>query len=131
MTKFHPELHNLTRMPSEMIMFRELQAVTPLSYNPLRPSSRVTLLGDAAHAMTTHRGQGANITFLDAVDLANAIKSGCGILEYEDILFRRGFKAVKESKQSTNGIHSTGIFAYFIWWLFYTIGTIVWLRKKK
>lgn len=127
---FHPEVQKLIRMPSQIIMFRELQAIKPLPYNPLgKESSRVTLLGDAAHAMTTHRGQGANTTFLDAIDLANAIKSGC-LVEYEKILFKRGFRAVIESRQSTNAIHASGFMAYIVWMMFYFIGTIVWIRKK-
>ncbi len=43
--------------------------VTPL---PTWYRGRAVLLGDAAHGMMPHHGQGANTTFEDAVALANA-----------------------------------------------------------
>jgi len=87
-------------------------------------------LGDAAHAMTTHRGLGANTAFQDAVDLANVIINGKSLGSYETILFNRGFKAVKESRQSTDSIHAKGMRAWFVWLLFYVMGWIFWLKEK-
>jgi len=127
---FHQEVQNVVKMPSELLMLRELHAVKPLSYNPLFPSSRVTLLGDAAHAMTTHRGLGANTALQDASDLAFAIKNGRGLSEYEEVLFKRGFSAVRASRQSTDSMHASGMTAWFVWVLFYMIGTFFWLKKK-
>jgi salicylate hydroxylase len=39
---------------------------------------RVVLLGDAAHAMVPHHGQGANQTIEDAVVLADHLATGAG-----------------------------------------------------
>ncbi len=53
----------------------------------------MTLLGDAAHAMTTHRGLGANTAFQDAVDLAKALKSDnwhSTLTNYESVMINRG-----------------------------------------
>lgn len=127
---FHQELQKMVKMPSEIIMFRELQTVKPLPTNPMKPTSRVTLLGDAAHAMTTHRGLGANTALRDARDLADVIILGKNLSEYEDRMIPRGFSAIKESRRSTDGIHATGIWAKFTWMLFYVIGTVMWLQQK-
>ena len=96
-----------------------------LDQNKQRKQCLVTLLGDAAHPMTTHRGAGANTAISDAKDLGKVIihmnemflqdpetfplKMQAVLVDYEDRLFRRGFKAVAESVQSTNMIHAIGI----------------------
>ena len=53
---------------------------------------RVTLMGDAAHAMVPHHGQGANTSVEDAIVLADQLASGAGLdsarAEYERL--RRG-----------------------------------------
>lgn len=53
---------------------------------------RITLLGDAAHAMVPHHGQGANTSIEDAIVLADQLASGSGLddarAEYERL--RRG-----------------------------------------
>jgi len=128
---FHPEVQRLLKMTSDVIMFRELQAVKPVRYNPLKPTSRVTLLGDAAHAMTTHRGLGANIALQDAMDLAYALKYGRTLEKYEEILIRRGFAAIRSSRSSTNTIHASSTFmSYVVWVMFYVMGKIMWIYKK-
>jgi 2-polyprenyl-6-methoxyphenol hydroxylase-like FAD-dependent oxidoreductase len=44
-----------------------------------RPTQRITLLGDAIHAMTAHRGIGANLALKDAVRLCRALQAvNCG-----------------------------------------------------
>jgi 2-polyprenyl-6-methoxyphenol hydroxylase-like FAD-dependent oxidoreductase len=79
--------------------------------------SRVVLLGDAVHAMTTHGGNGANTALQDADDLAKAIKeltssfSYLPLLDYERVMLQRGAQAVKNSLMSTNMIHATGNWA--------------------
>ena len=97
---------------------RSLAWVVPTNKNvsPLGKTTRVTLLGDAAHAMTPHRGLGANLAFQDARDLVEALKHKdaddvitTGISDYEKLLFERGFKASRLSKQATDMLHGTGL----------------------
>ena len=59
----HPEVEALFRMtPEENLMgVRNLKVVTARTNHPLGKTTRVTLLGDAAHAMTTHAGLGMHI----------------------------------------------------------------------
>lgn len=84
-----------------------------LSLLPIRTSlpvapweaSRITLLGDAIHAMTPYRGIGANIALKDAMRLRDAIVAGesgerpliDAIEAYEAEMLRYGFAAVKNS----------------------------------
>lgn len=60
-----------------------------LTLPPLRRWSvgRITLLGDAAHAMLPHHGQGANQTIEDAAVLARYLAEG-GLDDYENVLRR-------------------------------------------
>lgn len=71
------EILNIIRETKVENLFEDgyVRPVQVLKYNPMGNSTRVTLLGDSAHAMTTHAGLGANTAFLDARDLANALKS--------------------------------------------------------
>jgi 2-polyprenyl-6-methoxyphenol hydroxylase-like FAD-dependent oxidoreductase len=76
----------------------------------------VTLLGDAAHAMTSHAGLGANTAFMDAIELAKYLSnSEIGIMsnrwnegysQYEKEMFSRGYQAVSASLENTRKIHS-------------------------
>ena len=64
--------------------------------------TRVYLLGDAAHATTTHRGMGANSAVLDAADMATALQTdssdlSAALLRYEQTMVKRGCKVVRES----------------------------------
>jgi salicylate hydroxylase len=84
-----------------------------LSLLPIRTSlpvapwetSRITLLGDAIHAMTPFRGIGANIALKDAARLRDALVAGASgarplidaIRAYETEMLRYGFAAVKNS----------------------------------
>jgi 2-polyprenyl-6-methoxyphenol hydroxylase-like FAD-dependent oxidoreductase len=66
---------------------------------------RVTLLGDAIHAMTPYRGIGANVALKDAVRLCRALTMANrserpvieGIRDYETDMIDYGFRAVRTS----------------------------------
>jgi 2-polyprenyl-6-methoxyphenol hydroxylase-like FAD-dependent oxidoreductase len=58
---------------------------------------RLTLLGDAAHAMPPQRGLGGNTAFADALLLCDRLDDVAG---YERELFRRGRERVAESEQA-------------------------------
>jgi len=86
---------------------------TTLSLLPIRTSlpvapwetSRITLLGDAIHAMTPFRGIGANIALKDAVLLRDALVEADrgerplidAMQAYEAGMIDYGFKAVQNS----------------------------------
>jgi hypothetical protein len=112
-----------------------LQAIVPVNGNPLATTSRVTLLGDAAHAMTTHRGLGANTAFADAADLAHVLVQQddndpwLGLAHYQEVMIKRGFNAVKMSRQSTTTMHLTGMQSVLRNVLIRAIGWILWGKQ--
>lgn len=69
------------------------------------PTGRVTLIGDAIHAMTPYRGIGANVALEDAVRLKRAIVAGArrerdlldAIGTYESEMRDYGFRAARNS----------------------------------
>jgi 2-polyprenyl-6-methoxyphenol hydroxylase-like FAD-dependent oxidoreductase len=73
-------------------------------------TGRVTLLGDAIHAMTPYQGIGANIALKDAMRLCRALtaaKRGERLLhdaihDYETEMMRYGFAAVRRSLHAMN-----------------------------
>jgi salicylate hydroxylase len=68
---------------------------------------RVVLLGDAAHGMLPHHGQGANLTIEDAITLAELLAT-CGVEEFDDAmqryqtLRRARTRVVQRSARATN-----------------------------
>lgn len=69
---------------------------------------RLTLLGDAAHAMLPHVGQGANQTIEDGVALAVLVE-GCKVAEIPSILrlyegFRRARTDIVQAEACRNGL---------------------------
>ncbi|KAM9994742.1 hypothetical protein ACTFIY_000939 [Dictyostelium cf. discoideum] len=80
-------------------------------------TSRVTLLGDSVHAMTSHAGMGGNTAIKDALELGNALTkifiNGIPIIEslssYENEMLSRGFKAVDFSRNSTERMHANEV----------------------
>jgi 2-polyprenyl-6-methoxyphenol hydroxylase-like FAD-dependent oxidoreductase len=73
--------------------------------------SRVTLLGDAIHAMSPARGSGANTALMDASNLCDALTSGgtdlvAAIGAYEEKMRDYGFTAVEASRQAET--HTAG-----------------------
>jgi 2-polyprenyl-6-methoxyphenol hydroxylase-like FAD-dependent oxidoreductase len=137
-TNYHPEVRNVVQTAdiSTLMTLRELHSVVPLpGDNPLAPSTRVTLLGDSAHAMTTHSGRGANTSFEDCVDLANMISTAGqkedwkgSLHEYEKILFKRGFKNVNQSKGMSYMITLSGWRAWLRNFFIYLMGCIMFIR---
>jgi 2-polyprenyl-6-methoxyphenol hydroxylase-like FAD-dependent oxidoreductase len=96
--------------------FRDLVGLadpTTISYLPIRTSvpispwrtQRITLLGDAIHAMTPYRGIGANVAIKDAARLKRALvaahRGECdltdAIRDYEAGMLEYGFRAVRNS----------------------------------
>jgi 2-polyprenyl-6-methoxyphenol hydroxylase-like FAD-dependent oxidoreductase len=69
------------------------------------PTGRVTLIGDAIHAMTPYRGIGANMALEDAVRLKRAIVAGArgerdlfaSVTAYESEMRDYGFRAARNS----------------------------------
>ncbi|TPX66191.1 hypothetical protein SpCBS45565_g04679 [Spizellomyces sp. 'palustris'] len=123
--------------PSDVIFTpRGLLSTVPPKGNPLLETGplSVTLLGDAAHAMTTHRGMGANTAFQDASDLAAALQAEGDIKEaikqYNEKMMKRGITAVKASKQSTDMIHAQGTFSGVRNWMLWGIGGIMKVSQK-
>jgi 2-polyprenyl-6-methoxyphenol hydroxylase-like FAD-dependent oxidoreductase len=75
---------------------------------------RVTLAGDAAHAMTYQRGQGLNHSIMDAAKLVEAIKSfvqkgqssqAAAIWSYEEEMIHRAGEEVRLSAANTEMLH--------------------------
>ena len=70
---------------------------------------RVVLLGDAAHGMLPHHGQGANLTIEDAITLAELLNT-CGFEEFDDAmqryqtLRRVRTRIVQRSARATNAL---------------------------
>jgi 2-polyprenyl-6-methoxyphenol hydroxylase-like FAD-dependent oxidoreductase len=74
---------------------------------PPWPPSRVTLLGDAVHAMSPAGGSGANIALLDAAGLTGALTSGGDLVgqigAYESRMRDYGFAAVDDASRRASG----------------------------
>ncbi|KAJ5260553.1 hypothetical protein N7478_012158 [Penicillium angulare] len=82
-----------------------------LSWN--NNNGRVTLAGDAAHAMTMYRGEAANHGILDAFQLmqgieklySGAVTAQTAIDEYEEEMRTRTSRAVRLSRQACQDAH--------------------------
>jgi 2-polyprenyl-6-methoxyphenol hydroxylase-like FAD-dependent oxidoreductase len=104
--RWHPDIRRLV----------ELASVTETTLVPIRsavpieawPSSRVTLLGDAVHAMSPARGSGANTALRDAALLASELAAAArgdkdmvqAIGDYEREMIAYGFAAVRASREA-------------------------------
>jgi salicylate hydroxylase len=74
-----------------------------------RRRGRVVLIGDAAHAMLPHHGQGANVTIEDAVTLAELIAEtpdiGATLDAYESLRKSRARKIQRASWAGNHALH--------------------------
>lgn len=78
-------------------------------------NSTVTLIGDAAHPMTFHRGQGLNNAIHDVASLAKLLGekgfstpedgSDSAVTAYEREMWKRGKEAVIGSRDNTIAVH--------------------------
>jgi 2-polyprenyl-6-methoxyphenol hydroxylase-like FAD-dependent oxidoreductase len=132
---FHPEIQYLINSSPKLMLSYDYKSMNNFHGNVLGNTSRVTLIGDAAHATTSHAGLGANTAFQDAIDLADAIKKEGdwkkNVEEYEKTMIKRGEKVIKFSTGSTSMMHSTNMFTVaFKYVMFYTMGTIISIKKK-
>jgi 2-polyprenyl-6-methoxyphenol hydroxylase-like FAD-dependent oxidoreductase len=83
------------------------------------PTGRITLVGDAIHAMTPYRGIGANIALKDADGLRDALVAAQrgekplfdAINGYESAMRDYGFKAVGNSLKAMQQVTGHGRFA--------------------
>jgi 2-polyprenyl-6-methoxyphenol hydroxylase-like FAD-dependent oxidoreductase len=112
--RWAPEFRDLIALadPTTLSQF-SIRTSTPVA--PW-PTGRVTLLGDAIHAMTPYRGIGANMALEDAVRLKRALVAAArgesdvfdAIGGYEDAMRDYAFRAVRNSLQAMNGAVDAG-----------------------
>ncbi|HEY4018936.1 MAG TPA: NAD(P)/FAD-dependent oxidoreductase [Pseudonocardiaceae bacterium] len=108
---WHPRVRGMiTRWDPETVFPLILRTSVPV---PAWPTSRVTLLGDAIHAMTPAGGVGANTALRDAAGLADALIDVVAgkpleprLAEYEAAMRDYGFAAVRYS--ASNGVRVIG-----------------------
>jgi 2-polyprenyl-6-methoxyphenol hydroxylase-like FAD-dependent oxidoreductase len=101
--RWHPDLVRLV----ELAVVQETSPIAVRTAVPVAawPASRVTLLGDAIHAMSPARGSGANTALRDAALLASELGSAIrgektpvqAIGDYERQMIDYGFSAVRAS----------------------------------
>lgn len=109
---WHPQLHLFIERAEQQETFPlAIRAVLPV---PPWPTTAVTLLGDAIHAMSPIGGRGANTALHDAASLAAELVAAdrgeqtvpAGLARYEEGLRERGDAAVTESLRMS--AHSIG-----------------------
>ena len=99
---WHPDLRAmLAKAAIEETSFTRVRSAERVE--PWTPS-RVTLLGDAIHAMSPARGSGANTALLDASNLCDALTGGTDVVAaigaYEEKMRDYGFAAVEASREA-------------------------------
>jgi 2-polyprenyl-6-methoxyphenol hydroxylase-like FAD-dependent oxidoreductase len=104
--RWHPDLVRLVQLASiQETSLVAIRAAVPIAS---WPASRVTLLGDAIHAMSPARGSGANTALRDAALLATELGAAArdektpvqSIADYERQMVDYGFAAVRASRSA-------------------------------
>ncbi|NUP49228.1 MAG: FAD-dependent monooxygenase [Catenulispora sp.] len=106
--RWHPDLRGLVAhatVPETTLVPIRSALPTP---TPSWPSTRVTLLGDAVHAMSPARGSGANTALRDAALLTSELRAAAqggkaltqAIADYERQMVDYGFEAVRASRDA-------------------------------
>ncbi|KAG2172961.1 hypothetical protein INT44_004702, partial [Umbelopsis vinacea] len=135
---FHPEVLLIAeRVEESNVLFEGFYKTRTSNYQAENPLSKVahkrlTLLGDAAHAMTTNKGMGANTALKDSIDLAKALATDeadwpAAVAKYEDIMWKRGSKEVKESLIMSWRNHQMGWKFTFGKYMMKGVNGIMWL----
>lgn len=100
---WHPDLRRLVEHATARASFPlSIRAVLPV---PEWPTTNVTLLGDAIHAMTPIGGRGGNVALRDAAELARALidvdrgrsVTRAALASYESRMRDYGYPAVADS----------------------------------
>ncbi|MFI5959166.1 FAD-dependent oxidoreductase [Cryptosporangium sp. NPDC051539] len=108
---WHPTLRRLIQEATVEATFA-IGIRTSVPVEPWTPS-RVTLLGDAIHAMPPSQGSGANLALFDAARLCTQLTAeDPSIGDYEDVLRRVGFAAVRASRDAARG---RGFYRFLRW----------------
>jgi 2-polyprenyl-6-methoxyphenol hydroxylase-like FAD-dependent oxidoreductase len=126
----HPEFGKLVQStPMENLLpIGPKKSSLPRKDHHLGKTTRVTMLGDAIHPMTTHAGLGANTALVDALKLYEALISDNwynGLTKYEVDLVKRGHYSVSNSLSMTQRIHQRGIMAFVGKWILWIVGRIM------
>eukprot|EP00160_Parvularia_atlantis_P021235 Unigene9116_Nuclearia_a/m.27878 Unigene9116_Nuclearia_a/g.27878 ORF Unigene9116_Nuclearia_a/g.27878 Unigene9116_Nuclearia_a/m.27878 type:complete len:424 (-) Unigene9116_Nuclearia_a:28-1299(-) len=131
---YHDELRKAVAQSEHSNILRDarlLSVMVPPDVNPLGQTTRVTLLGDAAHAMTTHMGLGANTAMQDAIDLADALRRDDwseALAAYETTMLRRGLTNARNSLGMTRMLVVRSLWARAVRRVFLSVmGTLLWL----
>jgi 2-polyprenyl-6-methoxyphenol hydroxylase-like FAD-dependent oxidoreductase len=104
--RWHPDLVRLVQLASvQETSIVAIRAAVPIA---AWPASRVTLIGDAIHAMSPARGSGANTALRDAALLATELGAAVrdektpvqAIADYERQMVDYGFAAVRASRSA-------------------------------
>lgn len=98
--EWHPRVQQLIA-DGDPTQISRLRLRTSVPVEPW-PTTNVTLLGDAIHAMSPFQGSGANTAIRDAALLATELASGLdGVARYEKAMLDYGFDAVRRSATGT------------------------------
>src|SRR5262249_33246111 len=106
-----PELIRLT--PDQDTTTKDLADRDPLAS---ARQGRVVLIGDAAHPMTPHRGQGGNSAMVDGMKLAESLANAQGNIDgalaaFDQEMLARTRPLVLASRNATASYHATGAWA--------------------